>query len=396
MKVQASSPRIKIAVVSLLVLGWCVSASALQEGSLTFVVADGRATITGLDWGFNGHLMIPQELGGYPVTAIGNNALNYRSGVTGLTIPFGVTNIGNNACAGCNNLTEATIPGSVQNIGESAFSYCRNLDTLTIHEGPQQIGQLAFCQCGIIHLIIPGSVATIGEKAFYQSPALTTLTIRDGVRQIGDYAFCQCPKLEQVSLPGSIHTIGFKAFAWCDQLRDLVLNNGLEHIGDWAFYGCGNLGTLHVPASVDSIGDRAFAFCTGLENIYFGGDLPELGPLVLQEVHDVTVYHSANGDDWDDVFANLPVIQWNAEFVSMELDISNHSTNAFIIGLNLPDLWSLTFFAQGPPNLPVSIQMRTNLLSGDWQTVVALTNLTAQGDLAYEPEHDGFYRLAIP
>ena len=157
-----------------------------------------------------------------------------------------------------------------------------------------------------------------------------------------------------------------------------------------------SLGTLHVPASVDSIGDRAFAFCTGLENIYFGGDLPELGPLVLQEVHDVTVYHSANGDDWDDVFANLPVIQWNAEFVSMELDISNHSTNAFIIGLNLPDLWSLTFFAQGPPNLPVSIQMRTNLLSGDWQTVVALTNLTAQGDLAYEPEHDGFYRLAIP
>ncbi|MCR5413471.1 MAG: leucine-rich repeat domain-containing protein, partial [Kiritimatiellae bacterium] len=56
-----------------------------------------------------GDLDIPEALGGYPVTSIGECAFFYCSGLTSVTIPDSVTSIGDGAFSGCSGLTSVYI-----------------------------------------------------------------------------------------------------------------------------------------------------------------------------------------------------------------------------------------------------------------------------------------------
>ena len=63
-----------------------------------------------------------------------------RSGVTRITIPYGVTSIGFGAFWDCESLTSITIPDSVTSIGEYAFEGCENLEYITIPDSVTSIG----------------------------------------------------------------------------------------------------------------------------------------------------------------------------------------------------------------------------------------------------------------
>ena len=91
------------------------------EGYYTYTVENGEATITGCDESISGDVVIPSELGGYPVVKIGDSAFGYRTGLTSITIPDSVTSIGSDAFYDCTSLTSITIPDSVTSIGEGAF-----------------------------------------------------------------------------------------------------------------------------------------------------------------------------------------------------------------------------------------------------------------------------------
>ncbi len=64
----------------------------------------------------------------------------------------------------------------------------------------------------VTSVIIPEGVKTIGEYAFAASPALESVTIPDSVTVIGRYAFYGCAKLKSVNLGSGIKYIGEKAF----------------------------------------------------------------------------------------------------------------------------------------------------------------------------------------
>ena len=51
---------------------------------------------------------------------------------------YTVTGIGNRAFYGCADLTEVTIPQSVTSIGERAFAACRKLNSLTINDAADE------------------------------------------------------------------------------------------------------------------------------------------------------------------------------------------------------------------------------------------------------------------
>ena len=70
-------------------------------------------------------LVIPNS-----VTAIGDHAFNFCTGLTSVTIPNSVTSIGEAAFSGCTGLTSVTIPNSVTTIEEYAFSYCTGLTSV--------------------------------------------------------------------------------------------------------------------------------------------------------------------------------------------------------------------------------------------------------------------------
>ena len=73
------------------------------------------------------------------VTAIGDRAFSYCSGLTSLTIPNSVTSIGVWVFNSCSGLTSVTIPNSVTSIGERAFSGCSGLTRIDAYPNPAKV-----------------------------------------------------------------------------------------------------------------------------------------------------------------------------------------------------------------------------------------------------------------
>ena len=99
------------------------------EGAWSYSVSDGKAEITGFDADAYGktEVVIPNTLGGYPVTSIGSWTFSWCSSLTSIEIPSSVTSIGYGAFEGCSSLTSIEIPSSVTSIGEDAFYDCSSL-----------------------------------------------------------------------------------------------------------------------------------------------------------------------------------------------------------------------------------------------------------------------------
>lgn len=208
-----------------------------------FFTQDGSVTVLGTDG--SGEVVIPGQLGGFPVTGIAPYAFYGCKELSGVVIPAGVTNIGPHAFCGCEGLVDVAIPSGVTEIGDFAFSGCKSLT----------------------NIVIPDTVQKIGQHAFHGCAGLTGLTIGSGVTDIGKYAFAKCSGLPRVSIPGNAKTIGDHAFYKCTGLGELVLQNGVERMGSLAFADCDGLAFVTIPASVAELGDHPFAGCKGLLGI---------------------------------------------------------------------------------------------------------------------------------
>ena len=142
-----------ILLVMTLLLSCCpamsMQASAAVEGYYEYELEDSKATIYGYS-GPGGNVIIPDTLGGYPVTAIGPCA-------------FG----------GCDSLTSVVIPDSATIVDEAAFIHCPNLTSATIGNSVTEIGASAFEGCGLTSVMIPVSVTSIGWCAFFDCDKLT-------------------------------------------------------------------------------------------------------------------------------------------------------------------------------------------------------------------------------
>ena len=86
------------------------TAFAASTEDLTYEVVDGKATITGCNVRADGTLIIPENIDGYTVNAIAENAF-----------------------AMCVALDSVSIPATVVNIGEMAFHSCTSLKSVTVY-----------------------------------------------------------------------------------------------------------------------------------------------------------------------------------------------------------------------------------------------------------------------
>ncbi|MGN0654667.1 MAG: leucine-rich repeat protein [Oscillospiraceae bacterium] len=175
------------------------AAAEHKSGYYTYTVSKGKATITNCDESISGKIVIPEKLGGYPVTIIGDYAFYDCSGLTSITIPDGVTSIGDEAFFCCFALKSITIPDSVTDIGFGAFNGC----------------------IGLIDITIPDRVTYIGDYAFSSCSCLTNITIPDGVTRIGSGAFDGCTGLTRITIPDSVNSISYMAFSNCENLKDV-------------------------------------------------------------------------------------------------------------------------------------------------------------------------------
>ena len=195
------------------------------SGDMVYQASDDAATLARY-FGSDSKVDIPAELGGKPVTAIGEDAFYRNKTITSVKIPEGVTSIGEYAFSSCDSLTGVTIPKSVTSIGNNAFADCSSL---------------------------------------------TEVTIPEGVTSIGEGVFNSCRKLTEVTIPKSVTSIGEWAFEGCSNLTKVIISEGVTSIGESAFQSCGSLTEVTIPKSVTSIESFAFSECEALETVYYGG-----------------------------------------------------------------------------------------------------------------------------
>lgn len=281
-----------------------MTVSAEKEGSLTYTISGGEATITKCSILAMGKLTIPNTLGGYPVTAIGDRAFADCITLSSITIPNSVTTIGNNAFSHCLRLTDITIPDSVTTIGVEAFSYCTSLTSITVNSGNTKYSSLSGVlfdknQKNILcypagrpgkYYTIPDSVTTIGEYAFQSCEGLTDITIPDSVTTIGNNAYESCKGLTSITIPNNIKSIGEEVFVFCTGLTSIDVHSGNSTYSSLSgvlfdknkttliCYPAGKSETNYtIPKSVTTIGDWAFSSCTGLTKITISHGVTTIG-----------------------------------------------------------------------------------------------------------------------
>lgn len=127
--IKRSTTRVVLAVLAFLGFS-AAGAFAEKFGPFTYRVVDGTIDIIDYTGDDTGHVDIPGEIDGKPVTAItggagGANGAFVSSGIISVTIPEGVETIGSFAFGICFNLTSVVIPDTVTIIGRPA-SYQSN------------------------------------------------------------------------------------------------------------------------------------------------------------------------------------------------------------------------------------------------------------------------------
>lgn len=205
---------IKVAIVVLVIAGIVgivlgVSNSYKKSNGLNYKVdkATQTCTITGvklINVALQKDIVVPAEIDGYKVTAIGEKAFQYCDAVTSITLPDTITEIGEGAFSGCKDLENVNIPEGVKEIKANTFYNCTNLKDITIPYGVESIGERAFDGCwDLTTLSIPSTVKSIGEKVCYQCSELTSVIFEDPTGWEDSYGWSVDEKLSSPSKAAS-------------------------------------------------------------------------------------------------------------------------------------------------------------------------------------------------
>ncbi len=246
------------------------------EGYTYTLTPDGDATIIRY-WGDspeNGILVVPAQLDGHTVTAIGATSTgqgafrNLR--VQTIIVPISVTEILPSAFSGC-GASRVELPESVTHIGRGAFSSARLSDGISLPSGISEIEANTFANCSFSEITIPEGVVSIGANAFQSCVWLKDVFLSDGLHTIGNGAFSYCEELESIAIPDSVVTIDGNPFHSCPLLTDIGIteNNPAFCVVDGVVFNremtrlvCypAGLPVVHytIPDGVTVIGEAAF------------------------------------------------------------------------------------------------------------------------------------------
>ena len=96
-----------------------------------YLINDDRVCITKY-LGDEEEVVVPREIDGFPVVAIGDFAFRGAKQIESIRIPDSVLSIGKEAFCDCENLQMISLPHSIVSIGANAFYKCKNLETIII------------------------------------------------------------------------------------------------------------------------------------------------------------------------------------------------------------------------------------------------------------------------
>jgi BspA type Leucine rich repeat region (6 copies) len=151
------------------------SALGAEDGDFFFERQGVGAWVTGYR-GSGGAVVIPERLGGLPVTSIEDDAFGGNTSLTSVTIPNSVTSIKWSAFSGCTSLTKIVIPNSVTSIEQATFRDCSSLASVSIPNGVNEIHGDSFSGCvSLTNITVPKSVTAIWAGSFTGCASLKAL-----------------------------------------------------------------------------------------------------------------------------------------------------------------------------------------------------------------------------
>lgn len=258
-----------------------------EEGGISYLITDkdkGEVDVTYGENRYRGDITIPSIVSHegieYTVTAIGERAFEYCTGLGSVTVPNTLRTIrkaafnesslshielpeeletiGVGGFIGCTKLTELIVPQTVTVIDKSAFNGCTNLSSISLPAELKELGARAFSLCKALRNVnIPAGLTVIDEETFSSCEELTEVIIPEGVETISTSAFYSCTKLKKVRTPNSLKHIEYSAFNDCVKLNQIDFPEGLEVIGEEAFRSC-PLDNIVLPSTLREIGKHAF------------------------------------------------------------------------------------------------------------------------------------------
>lgn len=177
--------------------------------------------------GTDGNVVIPSEIDGKKVMALGGKIFFCNEYVTSVELPETIVEIPTYAFYKCTNLEKVVIPEGVKFIGMHAFEECTSLTAVQI----------------------PDSVVTIGDFAFCKCTRLSNVEMTGNVQSIGMYSFSNCETLSTIALPDTLVSVGDMAFAYCTSMKEITIPVGIESISANTFSGCQDITVYYDDAS---------------------------------------------------------------------------------------------------------------------------------------------------
>ncbi|SCJ58594.1 Uncharacterised protein [uncultured Eubacterium sp.] len=247
------------------------STSAVPPEPENYSFVKSTGTITGLKADYlngltdaqkqNIRLVIPEEIDGVKVTAIGDSAFSkwYNSKYDGYDFV-------------ALDLSDAM---SLQSIGKDAFYNCKKLaGSLQIPDKVVKIGENAFRECTAFNgnLQLSKNLKEISKYAFWNCTLKGELLLPPGIEKIGDHGFGHSKTYSgytgTLTIPMAVEEIGSSTFAELKGITKLIFfSDKVSKIGGSAFVNTGITGAVYLPDSVQSIGSKAFQG-TNIETIY--------------------------------------------------------------------------------------------------------------------------------
>lgn len=237
-----------------------------RAADFTYTVKEGEVRLNSYI-GDAEYVEIPAEIGGNPVTSLGDGVF-YETSVRHVVFPETVRSIGRDTFGGCNQLVYVVMP-PLEVLPQGTFESCFRLIDPDLSCGVKKIGDLAFWGNMFLETLnLPEEIEEIDLNAFTMCDNLTRIHVSEGGNdyfvsneddtilmsadgeQLVFYSWLNDAETYQV--PDGVKRIN--AFAFKDaRAKEIILPEGLESIGMSAFDHSA-ITELTIPASVTEIG----------------------------------------------------------------------------------------------------------------------------------------------
>ena len=189
--------------------------SASYDCDFFYTVEGEEATVTGYR-GNDRNIVVPETLGGCPVTTIGRAAFgnmgNFARGLT-ITLPSTLKRIESYAFRNVWSLKELILPEGLEYIASEAIHGCKQLSVITIPDSVAFIGEKTFDWChGLKKVVIGGGVKTLDTNIFGSCRALREVILREGVETVSGGDETAVATVEKLRFPETLTSCDADAF----------------------------------------------------------------------------------------------------------------------------------------------------------------------------------------